>query len=420
MDSHAAPQISRLETWAKRLVVAAAALYLAATAVYMLKFARVNFCDFQARYNEVHCVWSGLDPYDLYAGKKTSPHFYAWWGVVPDDPMARCVDFYPPWAYTYLAPLAALPYRAALGIFLTLNLLAVLGIAAIGARLGYQVRQDRLDAAFAGACAIFLAKSLPLMLDAGNYGLLAVFAAIVMALFLNRNREVLAGLAWAFIMVKIQTGPLFFIPLVIARKYKTIAVAVAACVLASLPTALLVGKSPVDLVLCLASRGSDMIQCSVLGGALSRLFTNPQITLVEALLGVSVCAAASWQLRAQKEWLIKFVPPAITSTLWTYSQCQDQIQFAIPQLCLALLLLRERSAWRKAAYALGLLCLWYTCYESVLDFFDRFFAWPPQTKAAFQQARFLAGLIAALSWYGIALALPALIRKPDAPVARGT
>ncbi len=420
MDASQPTQNSRVETIAKCLVIAAAAIYLAASALYMLKFARVHFCDFQARYNEVHCVWTGLDPYDLYAGKKTSPVFYAWWGVVPDDPNARCVDFYPPWSYTYLAPLATLPYRAALGVFLGLNILAVLGIAAIGAGLGYHVRRSRLDAAFAASAAVCLAKALPLMLDAANYGLLIACAAIVMVLLLNRGRDVLAGLVWALMMVKIQTGPLFFIPLFIGRKYKTIAVAVLACALAALPTALLLHKSPVDLVLCLASRGSDMIRCSVLAGALMPFFTNPQMTAVEALLGIGICSTASWLLRGQSDWLVKFVPPSIACVLWTYSQCQDQIMFAIPQLCLALLILKEQAAWKKAAYAIGILCLWYTTYESVLDFFDRFFSWPPDTKHVFEQVRFVAGFIAALSWYGISLALPLLIRKPAGESRSGT
>ena len=274
--------------------------------------------DFVLRYGEVSCLANiHVDPYDIYSNVVQDNLFrpYKQKFELDSDAMDfRWVCGYSPWEYTLILPFSFLPIRSAAAIYKGFELGALAIVLCFAFR-----RSKRIGAPMSARlilCSSFLLVA-PLGWDWAfkydNYAILFCAGAVALVVSLDKGWQILAGLAWAFLMVKPQQGIWFAIPLLFRRQFKTVGVAVATCLAASIPPAILCGKSPLDLILEMPKfRYEGYWQTSLFPPRIytfANEFFFPRFAL---FLGLFICLVfclwASWKLRKEKNWFIALQP----------------------------------------------------------------------------------------------------------------
>ena len=288
--------------------------------------------DFTWRRNEARCLLSGVDPYEVCFLDRESESFCSVFHPVRGK---APVNAYTPWEYTWILPLAALPARVGHGVFMALNLAALALIVYLvrrrACRLGFS--PDRAWAAAAAACLLGLA--LPRVLQVSNYGLLMAAALVALAEVPS------AGVpALCILMIKPQIGLPFVLPLLLARRWRTVAAAVAVCAVSALPPALLCGGNPIRMVVRVLFSGTSSIRASeTLGsGLLPSLLVErlqsiapPSVWLaLSAAAGAALLAWGSWRLRRHPDAAVRFLPACAVALLWLPGHFHDRVLLALP------------------------------------------------------------------------------------------
>ena len=139
--------------------------------------------DFNLRMNELACVRLGVNPYAVWHGDAELKPFYAntHKGPVPEG-CTKQVNAYAPWAYVYMLPVSLLPEGAEWPVYCLLMALCVVGIAMMTAR------KDASGAGRTTELAVpLLLIGYPLFANCsvGNFGVLVLFGAVLMAWALN-------------------------------------------------------------------------------------------------------------------------------------------------------------------------------------------------------------------------------------------
>lgn len=274
--------------------------------------------DFVLRHGEVSCLSQlHVDPYDIFAENIRNDRFLSYYLEFKDRDDALNYHWcagYPPWEYTLLLPLSRFSVRTADAIYKAFELLSLFVVIVFSFR-----RSSRFETStwtkFLLAYSVFLLphEAWNHIFWFGNWTLPFCAGVVCLVLFLDKGWQVLAGFAWAFLMIKPQQGIWFAIPLLFRRQFKTIGIAVATCFVASVPPAVLCGKSPVELILEIpkfrvqAFFETTLFPPSVYSFADKWLF--PKAALV---FGFAVCLAfclwASWKLRREKDWFVCLQP----------------------------------------------------------------------------------------------------------------
>jgi hypothetical protein len=292
-----------------------------------------GFIDFSTRYHECNCVLSHVDPFKVWKGVVDHPEYKSYDNKDEFDKRLT-VHAYSPWEYAYLMPLAILPFPQAAKLFGCLEVLALFTIWMIAWRVGYSIRRDMSDAVFLCGIALGSGNSLRGTITCGNYGLICASLVLLMIWALNKKYDVLAGVLWAFIMVKPQLGLLYVIPLLIAQKWKTIATAAAICLFSTIFPAVMTSTSPIKLILQVKDIGAPYLYLDN-GNQILFLFfkdylSKGTILLASASVGIAICVLVSWWCRKYDDWLCKFLPVAVVSLFWTYSLPHDSVLLCIP------------------------------------------------------------------------------------------
>ena len=318
--------------------------------------------DFFLRHCEVSSlVEYGIDPFDVFSGtvshEKIKP-------VVNDYNVRNDVfDYYwvggyPPWEYTMMIPLAAMPLKTADAVYKTLEFLALAALLLFSfLRCGGLSTQNPL-AVFLW-CAPFLLPPAAWnnVFEFGNWSLLWCAGAILLILALNRNRQVVAGFIWAFLMVKPQQAVWFAIPLLFRKQYKAIAVAVLTCLLASVPSAVLCGKSPIAMILEIPGmRLNPFYQTSFFPPPIYQwfdalLFEKAGIAF-SALISLLFCLFGTWKLRKERDWFV-FLQPTFFAVCAAYPLWpQDILFFYFPLVfLLEIAVLGEQTRFKTRVFA---------------------------------------------------------------------
>ena len=163
-------------------------------------------------------------------------------------------------------------------------------------------------------------------------------------------------------MIKPQQAIWFAIPLLFRRQFKTIGIAVATCLVASVPPAVLCGKSPMELILEIpkfrvqAFFETTLFPTSVYSFANQWLF--PKSALFFGLFICLVfCVWASWKLRREKDWFVSLQPVffciCAAYPLWSH----DWLYFFFPILFLLELWIRSDNPSSKIQHAILLLAV---------------------------------------------------------------
>ena len=345
---------------------AAVALSSLACALFLWQMSRPGWgFDFRLRYNEIACLRAGIDPFLVWSGKASLPGLKPYTeeaaAVLPAAGEHPFVHSYTPWTYSLLAPFARLDYPVALACWrlaLTVCFAALLFFAYRAAR---RVRGEPRDGLFAlAAVAAFVALNVETGV-ALNFGLPLAVALCAMAWFLNRGRDLAAGACLAVLMVKPQVGALFTFPLLLRRKFSTLACGAALCLAGTLPTAALCHRSPLDLILQAPRAGAYTRRTTFFPGCvyaeLAQRFGEAVPFVASAIAGAALCAWLCWRLRKTRDWLPVLAAPAAVCVSWTYSMTHDRVVLVLPVLLAVRALLRERSPGIRAALSALLLVL---------------------------------------------------------------
>lgn len=318
-------------------VLACMVAALAASAFVKAKTRHGLFCDLNLRYSEICCSHEGVNPFWVWERELSHPRYK---GLErhdkPDDPSSdkMKVHAYPPWHTTLFWWYPWLPRGLVLWGMFAFNLAAFVSVGV------YFARKFPLESFFDRA--IFcLCGFLPCAylwgshLDTGNYPLFVLSAAFLMVFSLRRGRDVLAGIFWSLMMVKPQMATLAFWPLFLARRFKTIATAVAVVCAATLLPAYVYGESPLELILQVPRMGMPYMQEGISSGLMavpgfSWMTANEKSHVCVAVVGFLSCGVLCAIFAKSRSWIVRFMPALIMIPVWTYSLPQDRTVF----LCL--------------------------------------------------------------------------------------
>lgn len=274
------------------------------------------FCpggDFTLRMNEVECVRQGCEPMDIWSGKRVLPPYVSSFSDDCNIWEHEPVIAYTPWEYTYMMPLSFLPRRGAWGVYVAFMFVCLFVILRLS---------RKMDGPLVAATSLLLVIY-PVWSNffAGNFAVPLLFAAFLMAWFLNRGHDVLAGVAWALLMTKPQLGLLFAIPLLWRRKFVTCAVAVSVCIAASLLPAALCSVSPLKLIFQAPSANTSAFTgCGTLPWCFCGILDRNLEIVLSCVLGLLLCLGMTWCVRREQDWFWLLMPAAICAPNWTYTQ----------------------------------------------------------------------------------------------------
>lgn len=283
--------------------------------------------DFSLRMTEIKCLKSGVNPFDVWHGDKILPPYKPNHMPKVEGPeFTEEINAYAPWEYTFMMPLEALSRTLAWIVYFVLMMVSLIIVFGIGFSFGRAIHGSREEGLIIGA--------VPLLMVAypswsniciGNFSVIVLAATALMAVCLERGRDVAAGFCWAIAMIKPQLGLAFAIPLLLRRKVLTCAVAALVCGLATIPPSLLCDTSPITLVLQAPAANTFMfhgcgtwpyVLCGLLGGA---------DLLIALAVGAAACFVMIRIMPADINWFVYLMPAAVCSTTWTYASTYGHV-----------------------------------------------------------------------------------------------
>lgn len=344
------------------------ALYAAGLVVLPSYFSsdRTFGFDLRWRRNETVCAHQGVNSFHVWNRDVTAAGFRPAMRPdmpdVPEDGSKKTVHAYPAWHtaifwwYGWFPETVCLGMMACLfGLCLSLVFRESLGVVQVEGLM------KGLTLAFLAVAVCGQALRCFFVL---NYGMMIVAGSVLLFRLLKRDRQVVAGLVWAVMMVKPQTSMLFFWPILFMRKYRTIATAVMTCLALTAVMGAHYGESPVDLILQIPRIGAPYGDCVPMNKFLEPLF-GPLARHVWMALCFLVCGGLCFGLRTSDKWYVRCAPVALLTPLWTYSNSGDGVILLIWYLVVAERAFaaedgKERSLW--LAYALMLVVTQLFCY----------------------------------------------------------
>ncbi len=281
-----------------------------------------NSCDIRYRHNEISCSHSGINPYHIWNRTLTSDVYTGIsrpdLNAVPEEGKKH-VHAYPPWHTTFFWFYGWFSQNTCVVSMFVFNCLAFL-IALFYFRR-YVTSRSFL---FWGCLLMGLSGPFVSVLVTGNYGCLLLLLTICLYETLKRDKQVLAGILWAGIMIKPQVGILYFWPLFWQKKYLTIGVAIAICLVATFWPASVYHESPLELILQVSQLGNSDIPTNTasFSGFAYRLIgcKGPFVWMGFCFL---ICCLCSYAVRNTPFWFMRVIPVLIIFPYWTYSQGHD-------------------------------------------------------------------------------------------------
>lgn len=315
--------------------------------------------DFQLRYNETKCVLAGYDPFLIWIGQQELlPYLSFDKATSMVDGCHEYVGAYPPWEYPLMMPLALLPKRLALCAFFMLGVLCSLALVVWSVFAGWKLRGKLADGFLCGAVAVMPVYYVVYCLNYLNFGILIALDAVVLAYCLDRNRQIFAGVCWAMMMLKPQIAMLFAIPLLIGKRFRAICVATGICILLSVVSAIMCGRSPIEMIFAVGRCREMFPKCYLLGPVVTEWllgFSSVLPLALNAAIGVVVCFVLSWRFRKSDAWLVKLLPALTLCWLWSVSRFYDQSVLVVSFVAVALWLLRVHNSQWGLWFVLGAL-----------------------------------------------------------------
>lgn len=286
-------------------------------------------CDYSLRMSEIKCVRSGVNPFDVWHGDVVLKPYVPTYGapretVEGKEGFTEEINAYPPWEYMVMMPLSFLPKTVSWLTYFALMVVGLWVLFVVGRAACRRSGAGR-SAVVVSVAAILLA-ALPIYQNfhAGNLAIPVVVAVALMSVCLNKGHDVLAGVCWAFAMLKPQLGLVFAVPLLIRRKFLVCFVAAGLCLVLSLPPAVMCGTSPITMIKqAPAASTFAYMGCGTMPYAIASHLPDQFAIFVGLAVGAIVCALMTRRLvlAGIDDWLVLLMPAAVVGASWTYAQC---------------------------------------------------------------------------------------------------
>ena len=318
----------------KILIVAAIAAFclyqIVAGVLSEVSFAGEGFgFDLRLRRNEVRCAHQGVNSFRIWIRETTLPGFVPL--AHPDHEKVPkksandgFVHAYPPWHAAFFWFYGWISERLCVSLMSVVFglCLAFIGCEAVRiSRERFRPEEVGLASALALALCAYAATQCFFLL---NYGVLILTAFLLMNKALEKNRTILAGLAWAVMMIKPQVGLLFVWPLFWHRRYLTIVTAAVVCLAGTLFTSFAVHESVIDLILQVPEIGRPYGSGFMMNRIIRPIVGEGAGLWAPALFFVAV-GYATWIMRKETDFLACCVPVALVIPIWTYAQGHDRV-----------------------------------------------------------------------------------------------
>lgn len=284
-------------------------------------------CDLTLRYYEIECIRTGVDPFDIFERTISSEEYV---GIFrPDKPEEprngrKVVHSYTAWHMAFFWWNNFVPRNLCIVLMLTANI-GSLAYVCKWISKKYR-RSDTIhliqDMLFLGVLMLY---PFFCVFETLNYGLLLTGGLLLLFLALQCKYEILAGIAFAFIMIKPQVGVVLLVPLFFSKWYKTIAVAAAICIIGMLFTAGKLNKSPIELILQIPLIGAPFYK-----GFFTEMAFNafgPVGGFVSMGVFILIAAVGCFLVRNAEEIWMRFLPALAIIPFWTYSMHHDWLIF---------------------------------------------------------------------------------------------
>ena len=356
------PHNYRKSIYEKALITLFSLLSLAWVLSFLLTTHRVG-CDFRWRYNEICCVRTGLDPYQVWSRNIISRDWHPYnHPELKRNPKSKPVNAYPPWEYTLLAPLTVFPLKTAWQIYRSGECCALLIIVLWAFLQGMNIRHDFWDGLFCSAASLSCGIASSGIWATDNFGIYLSLALIILIHGLRTKRLMPMSLALVVLMVKPQIGTLVAVALLIARKWRPVLMAGVLCFAATLWPSHLLHVSPISLVLQIPKYGSDVIHNTLLFPEpvfrfMTKLIGQFATMAVNMFLGLAICSFWTHRVRNAHDPAFSLLPAILCNVLWTYSSPHDRFIWSIAQVMLALLIVKEESLKRRLFLLAIMSCL---------------------------------------------------------------
>lgn len=284
--------------------------------------------DFDLRRNEIACAHEGTDPFDVWERIVESDHFCGF--TRPDKHIERVegklygdklpVHAYPAWHMALFWWYGWVPKwvcASVMGGLYALCLLLVVRWCA--ARLAGSPGNGPENALFLLAAFLYPLGGICWTM---NYGVLLLACILLMCSALDRGRDALAGVVYSVAMVKPQVGLLLAVPLLVGRKFKTLAVAAVICVAETLFVAWKLGKPPWKLLMQIPAIGAPY-EKGIFAEVAGKAVGGAAGPLAAMAVFAGLAAVGCWMVRKAPETWVRFVPALAVVPFWTYSQYHD-------------------------------------------------------------------------------------------------
>lgn len=288
-------------------------------------------CDYMMRVTEIDCLLRGVNPYDVWHGdivlKPYVPHAgEPRMAVEGKEGFTELINAYVPWEYIMMMPFAIMPRTFSWILYFALMMAGLWVVFRVGKSFGMRFADECHEIGAAVGVAPILLAGLPIYQNfhAGNLALPVLLSSALMAVCLNRGKDALAGVCWAFAMLKPNLGLAFAIPLLMRKKFLTCFVAAGTCLALTVISSLLCGTSPFALVLqgpaasAFAFMGCGTFPyflCGMLSGSLD-IMAGVAVGAVVCLMMTCVLVRAGF-----RDWIVLAMPAAVVGAAWSYSQC---------------------------------------------------------------------------------------------------
>lgn len=318
--------------------------------------------DFLMRYNEMACVRDGMNPCSIRFGEAKSEK-YRYYPTPEEFPGQQIIDSYPPWAYTFFGWLTFFPQRTAWKVYFVLMLFALGGV--IGSVYKYATRNGRdgwLAACHALGAALLVHYGVSCCFYVGNYGLIVAVCLCVFLWAMEHDKPIAAAVAWALMMTKPQMAVMLAVPLLMQRKFKVCFMAVAICLVCSVPPGVLCKTNPLDLILAIPKFGSDVaIQTKLLPGGLMKMLSSwipmSAINLAQAGFGVVLCVILTRRLLTSPWPWLRYLPAIVIPNYCLYSLAHNDCTFIVVMGVLLTVVAGERSRELTRWMVFACMCL---------------------------------------------------------------
>ncbi len=285
--------------------------------------------DFMLRVSEIDCLLDGVNPYYVWNGDIVKKPYVPNYGapraaVEGKEGFTEFINAYAPWEYIMMMPFALLPRTVSWVLYFGLMMAGVFALFFFGRAFCRRTCACGDEVACVASALSILFVALPVYQNffEGNLSVPVLLSVVLMACCLNRGWNALAGLCWAFAMIKPQLGLVFAIPLLLRRKFLTCFVAAAICLVLTAVSALLCRESPIALLFQASAASSWAFEgCGTFPKFLCGFFENGVGINIGLAVGAVLCAWMTWILRREKDWMVFLMPAAVMGASWTYAQC---------------------------------------------------------------------------------------------------